>query len=142
MVTRQLYQDVGGSAEAVKTEPLGSARHVERAVSDQTRTKQGCGLQVGISGRNAETETVVRHTVLGEATVDLVAGIQRTIAKILLAAAAKLAAATAAAQPRDSDPVTDREPCHCGPAVFHHADDLMSRYQRQAGFGELTIDHV
>src|SRR5215210_2591973 len=133
---------VGGVAEAVEAEAFGVADHGQRAVADQTRAQERCGLEVQVPLGNREAEAVVGDGVPGVAAVYLVAGEPGVIAEVLPAREAVAAGAVRVAEPGDADPVPRREAPDACADPLHRADDLVAGDQGQLRVGELAVHHV
>lgn len=78
-VASQLDHDVRGGAEAVQSQRLRRPRLPQRSVPDQTGAQKRRRLQRRVVARNRETEARVRHTVLREPAVLLVARVSTLV---------------------------------------------------------------
>ncbi len=142
LMHRHLGEQVSCGAEAVETEPQPAAGETERAVADQARAEQRCRGLVGKVLGNREAELRSGGHFLGVSAVTGVAGEDRRVAQILLAAPAELTDPARSAQPGNPDPLAERELAHSCAELFDRADDLMSGHERQLGLGELAVDDV
>ena len=129
LVLRDLGDDVRGGAEAVQSEPLGVARHPQRAVADQARAEQRRGLEILVALGNGEAEPLVRDDALGVAAVQLVPGEAGPVAQVLAPGAAVAAGAVRPAEPGDADAGARREALS---TALDRADDLVPDDERAA----------
>jgi hypothetical protein len=133
---------VSGGAESIKPQPPGIPGHAISPVADQAGAQQGCRLKIRVILRNGETEALVGYTHLGETAVDLVSRIARFVAEILPPRLTKGTMTATAAKPRHSDPVARRELGDPLTGSFHYTHDLMARYDRQLGVGQVSVDYM
>ena len=138
---------MGRGAEAVNAETRQLAAErlagmLERAVADQSGAEQRRRLGVAIGGRQLEAVARVGDGVFGIAAVDLVAGEERVVAQILLAAAAIEAGAVGMSEPRHADAVVDGEAGDAGAKRRHVTHDLMTENERQLGLRQLAVEDV
>ncbi len=142
LMARDLGDDMGGGAEAVDADPLGFASDAQGAVADQPGAQQWRRRDIAERWVDREAIALVGDRQFGIPAVDLVAGKAGAVAQILAAAAAVIADAAGPAEPGDADPVADREAVGIGAPLHHHADDLMTRHQRQFRLRQLTVEDV
>src|SRR5439155_25951865 len=99
-----LRDQVRGRPEPIDAQRSRVARQPVRAVADQARAQQVCGLAVVIAIRQGETEARVGERVLRISAIELVAREALLGAEILATAGAVAAVAARAAQPGHTDP--------------------------------------
>ena len=130
---RDLRHDVRGRAEPVDPEPAARRQlgPLQRAVADDAGAQQRSRLAVAERRGQPVGERLGDHGVLRVAAVGVPAGEPGLPAQVLPAAAAPPAAAAGAAQPRDADPVAEREPGRARAADVDRADDLVAGHGRR-----------
>src|SRR5262245_52282189 len=96
-----------GVAKAIHTKASRIARFAIGTVTDQSRAKQRCNLDVVVTLRQMKTVSRIRDSDLGVTTVECVTGKARVVAKIFSARSAIRAVAIGPAKPRDSNAVAD-----------------------------------
>ena len=123
---RDLGDDVPGRAEAIDAEPLGVARHHQRAPADQAGAQQR--RDRNIVAVFAEREGIARigNGVGGEAAVAGISGEQRTVAEVFHAVLAEPADAAGISEPGDSDAVADPVGRDVAADEVDAADDFMA----------------
>ena len=142
LVPSYLRHQMSGGAEAVDAEPLRVARGSEGPVSNQAGTEQGRRLDVGDAGRKRETESLIRHRVLGVAAIHLVAGEAGPVAEVLPSRAAVHTCSAGPGQPGDAHAVAGPEPVGAGSGPNDRGHDLVAKYKREFGIGQLAVSHV
>src|SRR5690606_3877250 len=127
---------VRGGAEAVKAErevPITYTfgRHAVAAPADQacTEPRRDLGVIAGFTEREAIAR--IGDRVAGEAAVARIAGEQRRVAQVLLAAAAISALTAGRAEPGHADPPAHDKARDAGADGGDPADNLMARHDRQ-----------
>ena len=141
-MTGDLRHNMGRRTESIDAQTLPFARHLERAVSDQTRTQQGRRFRIPHIAWNRETIVRIGNRVLGVSPIDLIAGEARFIAEILVAVAAIEACAARMPKPRNPDPFTNGKTGHALSGLRHPADNFVPRNNRQFRFREIAVDHM
>ena len=124
---RDLRREVGAGAEAVDAQPttgrqLGAQ---QGPVADDAGAQQRSCLLVGEAVRQSVGECLWHHGELGVAAVGVPPGVARLLAEVLPTGTAETAYPAGVAQPRDADPVPDREPRRVGPARHHVSHHLV-----------------
>jgi hypothetical protein len=84
----------------------------------------------------------IRRAELGEAPVDLVAGVARGVAQVLPVRRAVAAPTAAATEPRHADPIANGETLDARRDRRHPTHDLVARHERQLRLAELAVDDV
>ena len=136
---RDLGDDVRRGAEAVQPEPLGVARHPQRAVADQAGAEERRGLEILVTLGDGEAEPLVRDDALGVAAVQVVSGEAGLVAQVLTAGAAVAAGAVRPPEPRHADARARHESLS---ATLDRADDLVPDDERELRIGKLAVDDV
>ena len=131
LVPSHLRHQMSGGAEAVDAEPLRVAGGAERPVPDQAGTEQRRGVDIGDAGRERETESLIRHRVLGVAAIHLVAGEAGPVAEVLPSRPAVHTCSAGPGQPGDAHAVARPEPVGAGSGPTQPWP--RSRVQVQAG---------
>ena len=118
---------MSGGAEAIDAEMLSLARHHQRAPADQAGAQQRRNGDV--VARLAERKAIagVRDKVGGKPSVARVAGEERAIAQILLAASAIGTFAAGIAEPGNADALADFKRRYALAERLHSADHLVPR---------------
>src|SRR5437016_3185431 len=129
-------------AESVNPKPPRIPSFAIRSVTDQSRAKQRCNLDVIVTIRQMETESRIRDGKLGVTAIDGATGKAGIIAKILSAGSAIRAIAVGPAKPRDSHPISDCEVRISFADFFDSSDNLVTENQRQFRIGQFAIDHM
>jgi hypothetical protein len=122
LVPGDLRDDMRGCAKSIKAEPLRVTGQPERAIADETCTKQRRGRDILERARQRETKTGIRHGEVRVAAIDGIAGEPRTIAQVLTIRSAEFAFPASPAQPRNAHTVTHLKPVHAC-AEFRNATD-------------------
>ena len=117
-VDGDLYDYVGGTAEAVEAEPAvgWNISKAESAIADDTGAEEGGGLEIGEGVGNGEGETLIRQDVIGVAAVHVVAVEESGLAEILAATLAEGTATACPVHPRDADSAPISKPSTSGPS--------------------------
>ena len=102
----------------------------------------GAACRSSYASGKAKQKRASATTLVGIATVDLVAGEARLRAEILPAGATVRADPARPAEPRDADAAAHGKAFDARPAGQHTRHDLMAGDQRQLGLAELAVDHV
>src|ERR1700674_1645521 len=105
---------MGGSAEAVKADPLGFTGHPEGAIADQAGTEERRRLQVRVILGQEKAKALVRDQVLGVAAIEVIAGEASVLAEILLTATAEAAAPVRGDEPGGADAPANLESASAG----------------------------
>ena len=139
---RDLHEDVRRGAESVEPDPACVAGRPVCTVPDETRAEQRRRFRIAIAVREFEHEAPVGDGVVGITAIDLITGEARVEAKILAVALAVLALFARVAEPRNADPVADREVGDAVAEPLDDADDFMARHERNFRVQQLAVDHV
>ena len=143
-VDGDLYDYVGGTAEAVEAEPAvgWNISKAEGAIADDSRAEEGGGLEVGEGVGDGEGETLIRQDMVGVAAVNVVAVEESGLAEVLAATLAEGAAAAGPVHPRDADSGPDFETFNLGAQFLHDTNGLVTWNQGRFSGRELTFDYV
>ena len=141
-VNRNLRDQMRGVAKAIHAKAPRIARFAIGSITDQSRAKQRCNLDVVVTLRQMKTVSRIRDGELGVTAIDGVTGEARVIAKILSAGSAIRAIAIGPAKPRDSHAISDCEVRIFFADFFDLSDNLMTENQRQFRIGQFAIDNV
>jgi hypothetical protein len=141
---RHLADDVRGGAEAVQPEPVRcrGARQPPRPKADQARAQQRRGVGIVVAVGQGEAETLVGGAVLGESAVAVIAGERRLVTEVLAVHAAECAVAACLAEPRDADPLADRETLRLRSARDHLTHDFVARHDAIPVRRQFAVDDV
>ena len=143
--TGHLRHEVRRVAKAIHAKALAVSRHVERAVSDQSRAEQRRGLDTSLNvGSIRKAEPRVGNRVLGVPTVDVVAGESSVVAQIL---APRRAGTRTPRMSMPSHEMPTRSPTSAWvstatPTPTTSPTILMAGSERQLGMGKLAVDDV
>jgi hypothetical protein len=130
-------------AEPVNPKASRIAGLAIRSVTDKSRAKQRCNLDVVVSLRQMETISRIRDGELGVTSIDRVTRKAGVIAKILSAGSAIRAIAIGPAKPRDSHAISGLEFRICFLADLLYApDNLMAQNQGQLWVRQFAIDDM
>src|SRR6185295_9103743 len=119
---RHLREQMRGGAEAVEAEIPAVARGFVRAIADQARAEQRCGVSVVVAVGNSEAVARVRDRVLRVAAVECATGEAGALAEILEPELAVATFAAREAEPGHADALAGFER-HVGAADREHAAD-------------------
>lgn len=125
LMARNLDCDMRSGPKAIEADPLGTARHAQGPVSDQTGTKQRCGFNVGECCGNGEAISLVGDGIFRIASVDLIPGKTGPFAQVFPPAFAIGTCPTRPAEPRNADAVAHFEVRDVRPDLAHGSNDLM-----------------
>ena len=137
-----LGDNMGRCPETVQPQAPGIPCHRQAPVANQPCAKQGGRLEVGVSCRNGENEPLVRHGILGEPSIALVACELSLIAKVLPAREAVATMVAGGPKPGDANPFSCEEALHSFPCGDYGAHDLVAENERQLGLLQFAIDDV
>ncbi len=140
--SRDLRHDMRGGAEPVEAEPPAVAGDHQRAPADEAGAEQRSKRHV--AAVLAERKGIAR---IGdrrgrEAAVPAVAGEERAIAEVFVAARAIGADAAAMAEPRHADALAQAQSHDVAADRIDPADDLVAGDDRHDGIGQLAVDDV
>ena len=137
-----LRDQVRRGPEAVDAETARIAGERIGAVTDQPGAQQRRRMQVVIALRQRQHIRRVGHGVFGVTTVLLVAGEAGIGAEILAAPATVIAVPAGVREPGDPDAGAECRRLDLRAAGDHGAHDLMTRYDRNLGVGQVAVDQM
>jgi hypothetical protein len=135
-------REVRRRAETEKANAFASlnACYADASKSDDSRTEQGCGVQIVKSRRKRIHEVGSCQNIFGVAAIHGVSREHGRIAEILETPAAIRTHTIHTAQPGNSNSHPERK--RSGGAIDYFPDDLMPRNQRLSFENQLTFDDV
>ena len=131
-----------GGTKTVDAEMLAFACHHQGTPSDQTGAKQRRDRDVIAFVTKRKAKAGIRDKVRRETAVTRVAGEQRTVAKVLLAAPAIAAFAASVSEPGNADPLSDLERGYTLAERFDPTDHLVARNDGVVYVRQLAVDDM
>ena len=132
-----------GVAEAINAEPACVSCFTIGTITDQSRAKQRRNFDIIVMLGQMKTESCISDGEFGVTAVDGVAGKTRAIAEVFPIGSAISAFAIGPTKPWNANAMADMEFRICSLTdLFHAANNLMARNQRQLRVRQFAIDYV